>query len=177
MTEHIKEPHTALFIGQTNCGKTHLVLQLIENHYNKHFDDTVITCRTLRENYNYHAKEWMHADEKFLLVDPKKNLYQWIKKLSEMLRFLEVIFIIDDIIANKDLDKKRQPLLELTISGRHRGQYLWLHTQSYKGIPKKSKEQAKGIFVRYPKERIDQKMIHDEKARHFSKSLNMHPCT
>ena len=31
MTEdHIKEPHTAMFIGQTGCGKTYLVLELIE---------------------------------------------------------------------------------------------------------------------------------------------------
>ena len=41
--------------------------------------------------------------------------------LSELLRFLEVLFIIDDIIANKELDKRRQPLLELSISGRHQG--------------------------------------------------------
>ena len=79
-----------------------------------------------------------------------------------MLRFLEVLFIIDDIIANKDLDKRRQPLLELSISGRHRGHCLWLSTQSCKGIPKKLREQAKAIFVWYPKARIDLKMIHKE---------------
>ena len=73
-----------------------------------------------------------------------------------------MLFIIQDIIANKDLDKKRQPLLELAISSRHRGHYLWLLTQSYKVIPKKFREQAKGIFVWYPKARVDLKMIHDE---------------
>ena len=82
--------------------------------------------------------------------------------MSELLRFLEILFITDDIIANKDLDKRRQPLLELSISGRHRGHYLWLLTQSYKGIPKRLREQAKAIFVWYPKARIDLKMIHDE---------------
>ena len=34
--------------------------------------------------------------------------------------------------------------------------------QSYKGIPKKFREQAKSIFVWYPKARIDLKMIQDE---------------
>ena len=34
--------------------------------------------------------------------------------------------------------------------------------QSYKGIPKKLREQAKAIFVWYPKARIDLKMIHNE---------------
>ena len=79
-----------------------------------------------------------------------------------MLRFLEVLFIIDDIIANESLDKRRQPLLELSISGRHRGHYLWLLTQSYSAIPKNLRRQAKAIFVWYPKERGDLKMIHDE---------------
>ena len=38
---------------------------------------------------------------------------------------------------------------------------LWLLTQSYKGIPKKLREQAKAIVVWYPKARIDLKMIHE----------------
>ena len=79
-----------------------------------------------------------------------------------MLRFFEVLFIIDDIIANERLDKGRQSLLELSISGRHWGHYLWLLTQSYSTIPKNFKRQAKAIFVWYPKEKGDLKMIHDE---------------
>ena len=137
MTDYIKEPHTTVFTGTTGCGKTHLVLDLIEKEYNKHFDYIIIICPTLRENNKtYHAKEWIKNDDNVWLVDPKDNLYQWIKKLSELLRFLEVLFIIDDIIANESLDKRRQPLLELSTSGRHRGHYLWLLTQSYTAIPK-----------------------------------------
>ena len=94
----------------------------------------------IRENATYHAKEWFKNDNKVWLIEPKDKLYQWIQKLSELLRFLEVLFIIDDIIANKDLDKRRQPLLELSISGRHRGHYLWLLTQFCKGMPKKFRE-------------------------------------
>ena len=120
MTSYIKEPHTAIFTGQTSCSKTHLVLMLIENHYNKHFDYIVIICPTLKENNKtYHTREWIEKDDKVWLVDPKDNPDQWIRKLSELLRFLEVLFIIDDIIGNKDLDKRGQPLLELSISERH----------------------------------------------------------
>ena len=38
MTGYIKEPHTAIFTGQTGGGKTHLVLESIEKEYNKYFD-------------------------------------------------------------------------------------------------------------------------------------------
>ena len=70
--------------------------------------------------------------------------------------------MIDNIIADNSLDKRRQALLELEISGRHRGHYLWLLTQSYTAIPKNLRRQAKVIFAWYPKERGDRKMMHDE---------------
>ena len=162
MTRYYKKPHTSIFIGQMGCGKTHLVLELIQKEYKKHFDYIVIICPTLQENDTYHAKEWIKNDDKVWLVDPKDNLYQWIKKLSELLQFLEVLFIIYYIIDNESLDKRRQSLLQLSISGRHWGHYLWLLTQSYSAIPKNIRRQAKVIFVWYPKERADLQTIHHE---------------
>ena len=121
MTWYIKKPHTAIFIGLTGCEKTHLVLDSIENQYNKYFDYIFIICPTLRENNKtFHDKEWIKNDDNVWLVDPKDKLYQRIEKLSQLLRILEVLFIIDDIIANESLDKRRQPLLELSISDPRR---------------------------------------------------------
>ena len=111
VTGYIKKPHTAIFISQKECGKTHLVLELIEKEYNKHFYYIIIICPTLQENETHHAKKWIKNDDKVWLAEPKENPYQWIKKLSELLRFFEVLFIIHDIIANESLDKRRQPLL------------------------------------------------------------------
>ena len=47
MTDYIKEPHTTIFTGPTGCGKTHLILELIEKEYNKHFDYIIIIYSTL----------------------------------------------------------------------------------------------------------------------------------
>ena len=66
----------------------------------------------------------------FGFVEPKNRLYQWIEKLSQLLASFETFFIVDDIIA----DKRRQSLLELVISSRHRDHYLWLLTQPYAAI-------------------------------------------
>ena len=162
MIEYIKKPYTAIFIGQTGCGKTHLVLEFIENQYNKHFDYIIIICPTIRWNKTYHSRDWIKTDDKVWLVEPKDRLYQWIEKLSQLLAHSETLFIIDDIIADESLDKRRQSLLELTISGRHRNHYLWMLTQSYTGIPKNLRRQAKAIFGWYPKERADLRAIHEE---------------
>ena len=88
MTGYIKEPHTSIFIGQMGCRKTHFVLDLIEKEYNKHFGYIIIICPTLRENKMYHVRDWIKNDDRVWLIEPKENLYQWIKKLSELLRSL-----------------------------------------------------------------------------------------
>ena len=162
MTGYIKKSHTTIFTGPTGCGKTHLVLDLIEKEYTKHFAYIVIICPTLRWNKTYHFKDWIKNDDKVWLIEPKDKPYQWIEKFSQLLARSETLFIIDVIIGDEGLDKRRQPLLELAISGRHRDYYLWLLTQSYSAIPKNLRKQAKAIFVWYPQIKADLKMIHDE---------------
>ena len=162
MTEYIKDPHTTIFTGPTGCGKSHFVLDLIEKEYNKHFGYFKIICPTFRWNKTYHSKDWIKNDDKVWLIEPKDKLYQWIEKFSQLLAHSETLFINDDTIAVESLDKRRQSLLELVISGRHRNHYLFLLTQSYFAIPKNLRRQAKAIFAWYPKERADLKMIHDK---------------
>ena len=75
MTRYIKEPHTAIFTGQTGYGKIRLVLELIEKYYNKHFDYIVIICLRLQENDTCHAKQWIKNDDNVWLVEPSDKLY------------------------------------------------------------------------------------------------------
>ena len=140
MTDYIKEPHTTIFRGPTSCGKTHLALDLIEKEYKKHFYYIIIICPTLRWNKTYHSKDWIKNEDKVWVIEPKDKLYKWTEKLSQYLVCFETLFIIDDIIADEGRDKRRQSLLELAITGRHRGPYLWLLTQSYSSITKNFKK-------------------------------------
>ena len=68
MTDYIRDPHTTIFNGPTGCGKSHLVLNLLETEYNKNFDYIIIICLTLRWNKTYHAKIWLRNDEKVWLI-------------------------------------------------------------------------------------------------------------
>ena len=74
----------------------------------------------------------------------------------------KTLFLIDDIIANENLNKNRQPLLELAISGRHKKHSLWLLMQSYTAVPKNIRRQAKMLYIWYPKNRTDLNIIHEE---------------
>ena len=54
--------------------------------------------------------------------------------------------------------------MELAISGRHCDHYLWMLMQSHSAIPKKLRRQAKAIFVWYPKDSVDPKMVHSKNS-------------
>ena len=158
----MKEPHTALFIAPTGVRKTHLALSLLENEYKNHFNFIVIICPTLEHNEMYKSRGWVWNDPEVILEEPGNQLYYLNKKHSNSLTGSATLFLIDDIIANEALDKRRQPLLELAISGHHRNHSLWLLTQSYIAVPKNIRRQAKILDVWYPKNRTDLNTIHEE---------------
>ena len=90
----------------------------------------MIICPTLRWNRTYLERGWIFKDDYVFPLESKGNLFELVEKLSASLSGEETLFIIDDLIADETLDKRRQPLLELAISGRHRRHSLWLLTQS-----------------------------------------------
>ena len=158
----MKEPHTALFVAPTGVRKTHLALSLLETEYRNHFNFIVIIFPTLRYNSTYKNRSWVWNDSDVIPIEPRNNLYYLIEKISNLLTGDKTLFLIDDIIADETLDKRRQPLLELVILGRHRGHSLWLLTQSYTAVPNNIRRQAKMLYVWYPKNRTNLNTIHEE---------------
>ena len=158
----MKEPHTAFFVAPTRVGKTHLALNLLENEYRNHFDFIVIICPTLRYNSTYKSRGWVWNDPDVILIEPRKNLYHLIEKISNLLAGSKTLFLNDDIIADEMLDMRCQPLSELAILGRHRGHSLCLLTQSYTAVPNNIRRQAKMLYIWYSKNRTHLNTIHEE---------------
>ena len=116
----------------------------------------------MEHNETYKSRGWILNDPDVIPVEPNNNLYYLIEKISKLLAGSKTLFLIDHIIANEVLDKCRQLLLALAISGRHRAHLLWLLTQSYIAIPNYIWRQAKMLYVWYPKNRTDLNAIHKE---------------
>ena len=162
MKMFMKKPHTALFVTPTGVGKAHLVLSLLENEYRHHFNFIVIICPTLKYNSAYKTRGCVWNDSDVIPIEPGNILYYLIEKISNLLTGSVTLFLIDDIIADETLNKHLQPMLELVISGRHRGHSLWLLTQSYTAVLNNIRRQAKMLYVWYPKNRTDLNTIHEE---------------
>ena len=139
----MKEPHTALFAAPIGVGKTYLALSLLENEYRNHFDFIVMICPTLAHNETYKSRGWVWNDPDVIPIEPGNRLHYLIEKISNLLARSATLFLINDIIADEALNKCRQPLLELAISGCHRNHSLWLLTQSYTTVPNNIRRQAK----------------------------------
>ena len=104
----MKEPHTALFVVPTGVGKTHLALSLLENEYRNHFNFIVIICLTLRYNSTYKSRSWVWNDPEVIPIEPGNQFYYLIEKISNLPAGDKTLFLIDDIIADETLDKRRQ---------------------------------------------------------------------
>ena len=135
-------------------------MSLLENEYRNHFK--VIICLTLRYNSTYKSQSWVWNDPDVIPIEPGNQIYYLIEKISNLLAGDKTLFLIDDIIADEALDKCLQLLLELAISGRHKGHSLWLLTQSYTAVPNNIRRQAKMLYVWYPKNGTDLNAIHEE---------------
>ena len=99
----MKEPHTALCV----VGKMHLALNLLENEFREHFDFIVIICPTLEHNETYKSQGWVWTDPDVIPIEPDNNLYYLIEKISKLLTGSKTLFLINDIIADEALNKRR----------------------------------------------------------------------
>ena len=64
----------AIFSGVMGCGKTQLVLDLLETYYLNYYDYIIILCSTLRHNRTYHDRLWIKTDQDIWLIEPKDKL-------------------------------------------------------------------------------------------------------
>lgn len=157
-----KYPHCAIICGQTGCGKTEFVLDLLEHEYCTIFKYIVILCPTIQWNKAYKNREWIGDPKKpktknVIIVNP---IVKGEEKLQELLRMFfnkyagsPTLYIIDDCSATKELTKKKDMLSELAFSGRHAEQSVWVISQRYNSVLKDLREQTKWLCMFYTKDR------------------------
>ena len=94
----------------------------------------------------YHQRVWVWTDPCIIQIKPGNHLYDYIEKIGKRLAGSKTLFLIDDIIADETLDKQRNSLLGLAMSGQHKNHSLWLLTQSYTAVPPEHQETRKNAL-------------------------------
>ena len=102
-----KFPHSAMFVGSTNVGKSEYLLRLIETEYKNHFEFIVILCPTFLDNKTYLSRKWILDDKNvFIVCDVEGKLNEWIKLFKNTLKGYQTLFIIYDCSAEDEINKK-----------------------------------------------------------------------
>ena len=148
------DSHSAIICGQTGCGKTVFVLDLLEGGpYRGVFHHIVILCPTIRHNVTYQGRPWVWTDPELYIVDPGERLHEWLRFWYQRFQGEPTLYIIDDCSASQALTKKKDTLSELAFSGRHAQQSIWVLSQRYNAVLKDLREQTQWVALLYCKYR------------------------
>ena len=135
--------HSATICGQTGCGKTVFILDLLEGPYRRFFQHIVVLCPTIRHNKTYHQCPWIWTDPEVYLLDPGEGLHDYLRAFYHVFIGEPTLYIIDDCSASTASTKKKDLLSMLAFSGRHAEQSVWVLTQKYNSVLKDLREQTR----------------------------------
>jgi Cdc6-like AAA superfamily ATPase len=147
-------PFNMLISGITGCGKTHMVLDLLEVEYRKQFDYVIIICPTFPSNKTYHRKFILNDVDVFpIVINDKLNeiLDVVLKKFGDSRE--QTLIIIDDCANLYDAKLKATALTKLAFHGRHLNLSTWVITQKYNAIVKDFRENIRVLIMFYDKDK------------------------
>ena len=145
--------HSATIWGQTGCGKTVFILDLLEGPYRWFFQHIVVLCPTVWHNKIYQQRPWIWTDPKVYLRDPDERLHDYLRAFYHVFMGEPTLYIIDDCSASTALTKKKDMLSMLAFSGRHAEQSVWVLTQKYNSVLKDLREQTRWVCLFHRKDR------------------------
>lgn len=148
-----RTPHSATICGQTGCGKSAFILDLLEGPYRGVFRHIVVLCPTMRHNETYHERAWVWTDPEVYVLDPGERLHGYLRAFYQLFQGEPTLYLIDDCSATKALTRKKDMLSELAFSGRHAAQSVWVLTQKYNSVSKDLREQTRWVCLFHCKDR------------------------
>ena len=149
----LMQPHSAIICGQTGCGKTIFILDLLERQYRSVFEHIVIICPTFKHNKAYLERSWIGSDDEVYILDPHDRLHDTIRAFYNIFEGESTLYIIDDCSASQALTKKKDMLSELAFSGRHAKQSVWVLTQKFNSVLTDLREQTQWVALFHCKDR------------------------
>ena len=156
-----------LISGVTNCGKTHFILDLLENEYRDFFDHIILFNPTYLFNKTYNREYINNSIDKgtFIVVNPeavKNNLDACIQILVDIYKGFKTLFIFDDCANLHDSKRKESEMCLLAFSGRHYEITTWVINQKYNSVVKDFRENIRFLVLFYNKDEKAMKQALEE---------------
>ena len=144
--------HSETKCGQTGCGKTVFILDLLQGLYRGFFRYIVVLCPTIEHNKTYKQCPWLWTDPEVYDLDPGERLHDYLRACYQVFMGEPTLYIIDDCSATKTLTQKKDMLSELAFTGRHADQSVRVLTQKYNSVLKDLREQTRWVALFHSKD-------------------------
>jgi len=158
-------PFNMLISGITGCGKTHYVLDLLQNEFKGKFDYIVIICSTFPYNTTY-DRRFIYEDYEIFPIaindDLDKVLNTVVNIFKDTRKQEQTLVLVDDCANLRDAKHKSTWLTNLAFHGRHVNLSCWFITQKYNAIVKDFRENIKILVIFYDKDKKSRESAFDE---------------
>lgn len=143
----------ALIVGGSNCGKTNVMISLLEHPNGLRFENIYLYCKTLDQpKYSYLRT----------LLAPVKEIgfYEYVQK-SDILPPMEAkpnsIIIFDDVVCDN-----QSIIRDYFCFGRHRDIDCFYLCQTYSSIPKQLVRDNANLIALFKQDNTNLKHIYDD---------------
>jgi len=152
-----------LISGITGCGKTHFVLDLLQNEFRGKFDYVLILCPTFVYNKTYDRKS-IREDNDVIPIAVNDDLNKVLSRIINIFcdNTEQTLIIIDDCANLHDTKLKATALTKLAFHGRHLNLSCWVITQKYNAIVKDFRENIRMLVLFYDKDRKSRESAFEE---------------
>lgn len=142
-----------LVVGRSNCGKTNLIISLLEHPNGLRFENVYLYCKSLDQpKYGYLRK----------LLSPIKEIgYYEFEDGAEMLPPKDAkcnsVIIFDDVVC-----ESQSIIRDYFSFGRHRNIDSFYLCQTYSSIPKQLIRDNANLIIIFQQDKTNLKHIHDD---------------
>jgi len=160
-------PFNALIVGPTNSGKTRFLVNRLFGTFHGKFDNVVLICPTFAHNktlYRFAARD-PRLD---VIICEQHRVEFWLKVASFSFEGTNILIVLDDCAASKDVKGRTGELVKLGFSARHSGISVWVLTQQLSSIAQSFRENVAAIVLFYTPSAKTTKAIFEEYAGELS---------
>ena len=75
-----------IIVGMTACGKTHYLLEMLEEEYKNHFDYIFSVCPTLGDNKTYQEWKFLEDPDVFTIACDHDRVEETIREIKEFIK-------------------------------------------------------------------------------------------
>ncbi len=158
----LQTPFNMMIVGMTGCGKTHYLLNMLEEEYFNHFEYIFLICPTYNWNKTY--QKWTYKDcEHFYPIPCDQNsVEEFIKYIVDNFKGSNSLIILDDCASTQAVKNRVSELVNLGFSARHYGFSTMVITQQFTSIAKPYRENIAKLITFYNPSKKDMQTITDD---------------